>query len=1384
MKNPRFSFLKLAPVLAFLAFAGVQSSFGAAASAQGAAEKRLPILFVCGDSTAAPSRPPILGWGERVAEFFDPAKIKVENRALGGRSARTFIGEGRWEAVRSQLRPGDVVLLQFGHNDTKSAISIDRYDLPGLGDEVEEATNPRTGEKMQIHTFGYYMGKMIDEGVAAGAKVIVLLPVPRSKWAGGKIVRGEENHGPWAAEVAKARGVPFVDVNGIIADLYDGIGRPRIKALYFPQDNTHTNPAGALVNAASVVHGLLQLNDASLAGYLKDTGLAMAADAMGGVAQAAAAVKLSLPLNAAFPAANATNVPPDTPLRLTFAAPPTLGSAGKIRIVDAADNSLVETIDVSSPTATQAIGGLVGYKYYPVIVAGSQATIFPRHGALAYNKTYYVTVDAGVFKDGSDAFAALDQPAAWRFTTKPAAPAAGSTRLTVAADGKGDFCTVQGALDFIPDGNTTPTTVFIRTGTYQEMVFVTNKNAITLLGEDRKQTVIAYANNARFNTDFGGNPFGGAQPDPGSVDPKVGPIYRRALFLGHRVNDLTIANLTLRNTTPQGGAQAEAIILNGTTTAHAILKDVDLYSFQDTLQINGQAYLNNCFIEGDVDFMWGTGPVFFENCIARSVRSGAFYTQIRNQPTNHGFVYLHCTFDGLQGVMGNYFSRIAASRYPASEVVILDCVLGPAVGTTAWQFQGGAAGTANVHFWEFNSHSADGQPTDVTYRLPGSRQLKQPDDAATIANYSNPAFVLGHDWNPKSAAIFTATPVAAAAAAAAGAPSIVVPPVSQLGLLGTNPYFTVVATGSAGRLSYQWRKNGQPIPGDTQPVLRFENLNWDDAANYTVTVTNTAGSVTSDAAELMPVAPQTNTPPPLPKFPEAAYDVTAYGAVGDGATDNTAAIQRAIDVAVAGGGGIVTIPAAAQPYLSGPIRLGNNINLQVDHGATLRALPFATDGKIPAYPATGERYADFISATGVHDVAITGAGTINGDGEAWWRAFRTNRNLPHRPFLIRTGNCDRVYLGGVTLTRSPMFHAALGSTNNLTVFNLVIDTPEGPNTDGVDPSGSHQLFQNCSIATGDDNIVMKPGGTYCSDITVSDCFFAEGHGMSVGGQSNRGLDGMVIKNCTFVGTTSGLRLKADATEGGDVKNITCTNLTMRNVEYPIVFYSYYHPVGNPGSISGNNLITPEKVNAWNAKPPNSLARKTLPAWKNVTINNVTATGTKGYNIIWGLALDGYLIDNIKLNNVRMSDGPGFEIYNASNVQFTGDTDVGKIITANALAIVSQPKNQSVAPGAGATFTVGVAGTSGASRAAAKIQWTFNGKPLADGKLADGADVSGATGATLTLTNVQAAQAGKYAAVVSNSLDGFDVAASALKPASLAVSATSSPATLTVSAAGK
>jgi pectin methylesterase-like acyl-CoA thioesterase len=177
-----------------------------------------------------------------------------------------------------------------------------------------------------------------------------------------------------------------------------------------------------------------------------------------------------------------------------------------------------------------------------------------------------------------------------------------------------------------------------------------------------------------------------------------------------------------------------------------MVSKVNLSSLQDTVQINGPTYVADCSIEGDVDFMWGRGPVFFQNCLIRCLNPG-YYTQIRNTDANHGFVYVNCTFDGSANSAGTYLSRIDPNRFPYSEVVLIDCRLGANINPAGWRLDGHATSAPNVHFWEFHSTNlGDGQPADVSARAPFSKQLTEEKDAATIAQYRDPAFVLG--WKP------------------------------------------------------------------------------------------------------------------------------------------------------------------------------------------------------------------------------------------------------------------------------------------------------------------------------------------------------------------------------------------------------------------------------------------------------------------------------------------------------------------------------------------------------------------------------------------------------------------------------------------------------------
>jgi Pectinesterase/Bacterial Ig-like domain len=414
----------------------------------------------------------------------------------------------------------------------------------------------------------------------------------------------------------------------------------------------------------------------------------------------------------------------DTQLSITFSQPPLVGTSGTIRVV-AADGTVVDTIDLSLPAQSRMIGTApLPFNYHPVTVSGSTATIW-LHQQLAYGQTHHVLVDPGVFTDAQGRlFAGITNPFLWRFTTKPAAPRAGSTRLFVAAGGFADFCTVQGAIDLVPDGNTQPVEVIVLPGTYTEIVYVgPTKTFVTVRGLDRARTVIRYANNNTLNP--------------------VNNLYRGLFVVA--ASDFTIEELTLHNTTPEGGSQAEAFRGTG---QRVLLNRLNLLSRQDTIRLQGAGFVVNTHIEGDVDFTWGTGGAFFSDCEVRSLHrtvasSADVLAQIRNTQTTHGNVYLRCRLTGpdLQASDTAFLARIDPGQFPFSQVIYIDCAMDSHIPAAGWRLDNATA-APNVQFWEHRSTDLQGVPLDVSGRAPFSRQLSD----AEAAQWSDPTFVLG--WTP------------------------------------------------------------------------------------------------------------------------------------------------------------------------------------------------------------------------------------------------------------------------------------------------------------------------------------------------------------------------------------------------------------------------------------------------------------------------------------------------------------------------------------------------------------------------------------------------------------------------------------------------------------
>jgi lysophospholipase L1-like esterase len=219
-------------------------------------DRSLPTLYIVGDSTVrSGGQNGAYGWGERIAAFFDERRINVVNRAIGGRSSRTFLTEGRWDAVASQLKPGDFVLIQFGHNDggrIGDPAMKGRASGPGVGPEVVEDTRP-DGTRESVHTYGWYLARYIADAKAHGATAIILSPVPhKDRWMEG---RDFETFATWGAEAAREGGMPFIDLTLLITQAYRKIGEAAV-AGFFSDARTHTNDAGARFNAQQVVKGL------------------------------------------------------------------------------------------------------------------------------------------------------------------------------------------------------------------------------------------------------------------------------------------------------------------------------------------------------------------------------------------------------------------------------------------------------------------------------------------------------------------------------------------------------------------------------------------------------------------------------------------------------------------------------------------------------------------------------------------------------------------------------------------------------------------------------------------------------------------------------------------------------------------------------------------------------------------------------------------------------------------------------------------------------------------------------------------------------------------------------------------------------------------------
>jgi polygalacturonase len=374
--------------------------------------------------------------------------------------------------------------------------------------------------------------------------------------------------------------------------------------------------------------------------------------------------------------------------------------------------------------------------------------------------------------------------------------------------------------------------------------------------------------------------------------------------------------------------------------------------------------------------------------------------------------------------------------------------------------------------------------------------------------------------------------------------------------------------------------------------------------------------------------------PAMPTIPTTIFNVTNYGAIGNGMKDNTTNIQNAINAANAAGGGIVEIPAGT--FLSGPITLFSSINLRVDTNAMLQMLPLGI------YPGGTTNAQTFIGCNQVHDLEISGWGRIDGQGAAWWAAKMTNSNLV-RPMMLNLYSCNRLFIHDITFQNPPGHHCGLRKYGgNITISNLTVNTdPRSPNTDGLNFVGTNSIIENCHISDGDDNIALGATGPI-NDLLITNCVFGFGHGVSIGSGARNGVSNLVVANCSFNGGTFGLRLKADNDRGGLVRKLSYHDITMTNVQMPILIYSYYETAGGARKIS---RVTPAQAAALAVEP----VTDTTPVWRDITFSNITAAATVAGGAIWGRPE--MSVSNVSFVHVDITAPGPFNIYNARGIRF-------------------------------------------------------------------------------------------------------------------------------------
>jgi polygalacturonase len=397
-----------------------------------------------------------------------------------------------------------------------------------------------------------------------------------------------------------------------------------------------------------------------------------------------------------------------------------------------------------------------------------------------------------------------------------------------------------------------------------------------------------------------------------------------------------------------------------------------------------------------------------------------------------------------------------------------------------------------------------------------------------------------------------------------------------------------------------------------------------------------AGLVSKTPAAVETSFPE-NFAPALPVIPGRTFTLTDFGAVGDGKTLNTEAFKRAIAAVDKAGGGKLVVPKGV--FRTQPFVLCSALDLHLDEDAVIQA-PDTFEAMGLPDPSTLKSQDEvrrrvktpepLITGKDLHDVALTGPGMIDGSGAHWWawseRAARAQpgRLVYRRPHLVTINTCKRLHIADITLTNSSMFHLVPRNITDLTIERVKVRAPfDAPNTDAIDPGPvTNCLVRDCDIDTGDDDIVIKSGGT---NILIENCTIKHGHGISIGSETTAGVHNMLVRHCTFDGTDNGIRIKSMRGAGGPVENVRYTDIRMKDVANAIVLQLDYVDNNRP-EFKGD----PGKV----------------PSIRDVLIDNVTIEGSRNAGKIIGLPDSP--ITNITLRNVSLAAETDLIVKDATN----------------------------------------------------------------------------------------------------------------------------------------